>query len=157
MNQIAMLTIRQRYERLGYLIVAAAFMLLTAGPCMAGGIQTSPLSLVSGLVLPGGTPDIAGVWTITCEWPAPDCARISVTIDEAGALLDAEVPGLSGEIQGGASVDNGRPGERILEINILDGYTFEGVLIGNGFAQGRLKISDIENGQEVVPAFALRE
>jgi hypothetical protein len=77
-------------------------------------------------------------------------------VGQAGALLNARVPGFNGEIQGGASVDNPGQGQQVLDINIHNVYTFEGNLSPDGHsAQGQLTIADINNGEEIVPASAV--
>ncbi len=137
---------------LNYVMMAAGVTLL------ATSANAAPIKLPmpAPLKLPAPAPRIAGQWTIVCEVHAADCANISVTVDSAGALMDAEVPGFSGEIQGGASVDSGKLGQKILEINILDAYSFVGNLLPGGtLALGKLTIADIEHGQEVVPATAI--
>jgi hypothetical protein len=137
---------------LNYVMMAAGVTLL------ATSANAAPIKIPvpAPLKLPAPAPRIAGQWTIVCDVHAADCANISVTVDSAGALMDAEVPGFSGEIQGGASVDKGKLGQQILEINILDSYSFVGNLLPGGtLALGKLTIADIEHGQEVVPATAI--
>lgn len=134
--------------------VAFASTILLVALCGCGGNSGSGSSSGSAPTQQEAQ-SLAGIWTITCTQQAPDCADISVTVDQAGALLDAEVPGFSGLIQGGAEIDMDNDGNQVLRINILDAYTFEGtVSYMGGSALGNLTIADIENGQEVVSAYA---
>ncbi|HUA32534.1 MAG TPA: hypothetical protein VMA09_02940 [Candidatus Binataceae bacterium] len=139
--------IRWQNSWLGALTIAAALLVAGSGSARAG-LLTLPAPKIA-------APNIAGTWTLTCELPARDCSKISVTVDSSGALLDAEVPGFSGLIEGGASVGSGKFGQQ-LEIDILDTYTFEGVMVGDSLAQGNLTIEDIENGEEVIPVLAIK-
>src|ERR1700728_1596070 len=137
---------------LSYVVMAVGVALLAS----SGNAAPIKLPLPAPLKPTQPAPRIAGEWTIVCDAHAADCANIAVTVDSAGALLDAEVPGFSGEIQGGASVDSGKLGQQILEINVLDAYSFVGNLLPGGtLALGKLTIADVEHGQEVVPATAI--
>jgi hypothetical protein len=128
-------------------VVFASMMMIVAAMCGCGG-SSAPASPQQH--------SVAGVWKITCTQEGADCAEFSITTDDSGALLDAEVPGFSGVIPGGASIDTDNQGNQVLRINISDAYSFEGNLQQTGkAATGTLRIADIENGEELVTASAV--
>ena len=86
---------------------------------------------------------VAGTWEVICEPPNNDCYGFTFTFSPNGDIINSDLPGLEGVVQGTASIANG-----VLTILVNEQITFVGTLdaLGN-IAKGTLTDHDLDGAQ----------